>query len=470
MIDYFSSNPPEPATSGLTIDPVAIGQRYELNDSQVEAFRDIIANRPVGLLQGPPGTGKTKFIAALVHYLLVNGFISNVLLTSQSHEAVNNATEGVLRLFRNGDVEPSLVRVGQEGSISEVLKPYHSAKVEAHYRDNFKAGLKQRFEVIAQQIGLSKAFADDLHLLESTVWPVLKLYQDLCIAEQNADADATNRVASLKQTLVNLHANLKLTGYGEIDWDRSSAYDETVDLLINKHRISSAEQVRKLRGVANLARDWMGSVSTRRRSFEEFLANTRRIVAGTCVGLGRAQLGLASARFDLVIVDEAARCTASELAVPMQAGKWILLVGDHLQLEPFHDPAILRETQRRLRIPMKEIVRSDFERSFESTYGRHVGQKLTTQYRMLPNIGRLVSTVFYENSLKHGRTSPLLPDTHWPASLTNQLSWLSTDRLGSKAHQSVGGGAGRSLSNPAEATAIGIYYENSMSMNPSSNG
>lgn len=137
-----------------------------------------------------------------------------------------------------------------------------------------------------------------------------------------------------------------------------------------KHCVDSAEHVRRLRGVANLARDWMGSVTSRRRSFEEFLANTRQIVSGTCVGLGRAQLGLASARFDLVIVDEAARCTPSELAVPIQAGKWILLVGDHLQLEPFHDPAILRETQRRLKIPMKEIVRSDFERSFPPSMAR----------------------------------------------------------------------------------------------------
>jgi superfamily I DNA and/or RNA helicase len=51
------------------------------------------------------------------------------------------------------------------------------------------------------------------------------------------------------------------------------------------------------------------------------------------VGLGRASLGLTSTPFDLVVVDEAARCTSGELAVPMQAGRWIVLVGDHLQLE-----------------------------------------------------------------------------------------------------------------------------------------
>jgi hypothetical protein len=96
----------------------------------------------------------------------------NVLLSSQSHEAVNNAAETVLKLFRQEGEEPSLIRVGQEGSVSDLLKPYHAEKVESHYREQFRAGLKERFRVAAQQIGLSEAFADDLYFLETTVWPI----------------------------------------------------------------------------------------------------------------------------------------------------------------------------------------------------------------------------------------------------------------------------------------------------------
>jgi tRNA A-37 threonylcarbamoyl transferase component Bud32 len=454
LIDYFGWEPPEATDSGLVVDPAAIGLQYGLNASQSDAFVKIVSSRPLGLLQGPPGTGKTRFIAALVHYLLANGVISNVLLASQSHEAVNNATEGVLRLFRNGNVEPSLVRVGQEGSISEVLKPYHSAKVEAHYREKFRAGLKQRFEVVSQHIGLAKAFSHDLFLMESTVWPVFRQFQGSQTPGDQTTDTSQARYLSLRQTLLNLQETLGLALNSELDWHSPDAYESALSLLMKKHRVDSAEQVRRLKGVANLARDWMGSVTSRRRSFEEFLANTRHIVSGTCVGLGRAQLGLASARFDLVIVDEAARCTASELAVPIQAGKWILLVGDHLQLEPFHDPGILRETQRRLRIPMKDIVRSDFERSFASKYGKAVGQTLKTQYRMLPNIGRLVSEVFYNGGLTHGREDATVPESIWPDFLRHQLSWISTDNLGSQAYQVAQGGGGRSLSNPAEAAAI----------------
>jgi serine/threonine protein kinase len=454
LIDYFGEMPPDVKSSGQVVDPATIGSMYALNSSQTDAFAKIVSARPLGLLQGPPGTGKTKFIAALVHYLLSNGMVSNVLLASQSHEAVNNATEGVLRLFRRGNIEPSLVRVGQEGSISEVLKPYHSAKVEAHYREKFRAGLKHRFEVASQHIGLKTAFSHDLFLMESTVWPVFRQLQSTLSIQESDQEDVAVRQASLLQTLTNLQQTLGLTSASELDWHETDGYETCISLLMVKHEIDSAEQVRKMRGIANLARDWVGSVTSRRRSFEEFLANTRQIVSGTCVGLGRSSLGLSSARFDLVVVDEAARCTPSELAVPMQAGKWILLVGDHLQLEPFHEPAVLREAQRRLKIPMKEVVRSDFERAFASSYGRSAGQTLKMQYRMLPNIGRLVSESFYDGRLEHGRTEPITSENIWPEFLKNQLSWIATDALGAVAHQKPQAGSSKSLSNPIEADLI----------------
>ncbi|MBB5055461.1 DNA polymerase III delta prime subunit [Granulicella aggregans] len=456
LIDFFkasSSAEPTSAPFGSTAEHIA--KQYALNESQTNAFLTVCTSKPLGLLQGPPGTGKTKFIAALIHYLLTHGVIRNVLLASQSNEAVNNATEGVLRLFRSGDSEPSLVRVGQEGQISETLKPYHSAKVEAHYREQFRAGLKQRFRSAAQHIGLTVEFSDDLFLMESTVWPVWNQLQSTLTHNDEQEHEETHsRVTSLQQTLFNLQQKLQMRSGQEVNWYSAEAYEDAIALLLKKHAITSAEQVRKLRGVAGLARDWMGSVTSRARSFEEFLANTRQIVAGTCVGLGRSSLGLSTARFDLVIIDEAARCTPSELAVPMQAGKWILLVGDHLQLEPFHQPEVIRETQRRLQVPKREIIQSDFERAFASPYGRQVGQTLDVQYRMLFNIGELVSRAFYRRSLRHGRAEPMIPASALPEELKHQLLWHATDRFGSKAYQKVAGQSGMSLCNSTEANAI----------------
>ena len=73
-----------------------LAERYALNEDQSAALAHILATRPLGLLQGPPGTGKTVFISALIHAALTTGLARNILLTSQSHEAVNNAAEAVL--------------------------------------------------------------------------------------------------------------------------------------------------------------------------------------------------------------------------------------------------------------------------------------------------------------------------------------------------------------------------------------
>jgi serine/threonine protein kinase len=457
LVDYFS-----PLAENIPVEmPILtsvneLQSRYGLNDSQSKAFLSIWAKRPIGLLQGPPGTGKTKFIAALVHHALSSGSIRNVLLSSQSHEAVNNAAEGVLRLFRKDGAEPSIVRIGQEGNVSDVLKPYHSAKIEAHYREQFRAGLKQRFHLVAKHIGLSVSFTDDLFFMESTVRPVFAQLQSLVQAapDEPGVEDRERRIQSLIRTLKNLEPSVSVPPSAERDWTGLTTYDAVMEGLVEKHAIDSREHVRRLRAIATLARDWLGSVSSRRRSFEEFLAKTRQIVSGTCVGLGRSSLGLPSTRFDLVIIDEAARCTPSELAVPMQAGRWIVLVGDHLQLEPFHEPIVIREAQRRLQIPRREVIRSDFERAFASSYGKLVGETLLTQYRMLPSIGRLVSNVFYGKTLKHGRTTPIVPPEAWPDDLKKQLYWITTDEIGEHGYQHPGGPSGKSLSNPAEANAI----------------
>jgi serine/threonine protein kinase len=114
LVDYFDQRKELiPQELGVTLDIDSLKQTYGFNDSQAVAFRSLWNKRPLGLLQGPPGTGKTKFIAALIHHALSTGVARNVLLSSQSHEAVNNAAENVLALFRKENIEPSLIRVGQ---------------------------------------------------------------------------------------------------------------------------------------------------------------------------------------------------------------------------------------------------------------------------------------------------------------------------------------------------------------------
>src|SRR5690606_27584596 len=107
-----------------------------------------------------------------------------------------------------------------------------------------------------------------------------------------------------------------------------------------------------------------------------------------------------------------------------------------------------------LKLPISEVVRSDFERIFESAYGKQAGYTLKKQYRMLPPIGRLVSNAFYDRALQHGRTDPKIPVDALPLELKVPLVWVSTDSMGAGAYQSRSESRQGSLQNAAEADVI----------------
>jgi len=127
-------------------------------------------------------------------------------------------------------------------------------------------------------------------------------------------------------------------------------------------------------GVHFSAAEWVERLAVDRANFEEFLAKTRALVCGTCVGIGRTQLGVAKNRYDWVVVDEAARATPTELAVAIQSGARILLVGDHRQLPPLYKQEVISHVSQVLGYHDRgALTRSDFQRAFLSSYGSEVG-------------------------------------------------------------------------------------------------
>jgi len=432
---------------------------YGLNPDQEAAFARIVANRPVGLLQGPPGTGKTRFIAALAHYALTKGLARNVLLASQSHEAVNTAAEAVLTLFRNGGVQPSLLRIGRdEEQVSLPLRAYHTPKVEQGFKDRFRASFRDRLAEIAGALGLPDSAADEIAAIETTVRPLAQSLADLMQEEDRDQQRLNSLLDTMRRHLERLDAATLLDGEEPREW--SSLPDEVAQAVMQRHaRGAGADRFDRLYRAAAIGRDFVGSVSRAQRSFESFLAGTRQIVAGTCVGLGRTALGLTATAFDLVIVDEAARCTASELLVPLQAARWAVLVGDHAQLEPQHKAEVVNAVAERTGVAKREIKRSDFERVFTTPYGAAAGARLKTQYRMLAPIGQVVSEAFYPDMPLHaGRETPEIDPALLPAGLDVPLLWIETDGMGEAAAERPEEG-GKSRINRAEADAIVAMLE-----------
>lgn len=434
-----------------TFDPDTLKKQYDLNDLQASALASVLGTRPLALVQGPPGTGKTVFISALVHAALTRGLARNVLLASQAHEAVNNAAEAVLKLFARAGEVPSILRVGNEGVVSDRLLPFHVERVEQLQKDRFRAEMRERLAIAAQGLGISDSLRDKLTHIELAIRPVATRL----LALSGGDSSGS-RTAALRDTILQ---QLETLGLGSII-DKNVRTEQILPSIIDacvkaepSDSRPSADKVSRFQAIAALARDFIGTVSTEQRSLETFLAGTRQIVAGTCVGLGRSALGLTATPFDLVIVDEAARCTASELAVPIQAGTWVVLVGDHKQLEPQHPQLIVGEVSKQLKVDEAEIARSDFERVFETGYGREVGHTLQRQYRMLEPIGEIVSNAFYGQKLEHGRDEPVIDPEILPGEIARPVTWFNTASFAKRARQSDPNHRG-SLTNNVEADII----------------
>lgn len=447
LIKVFSGAADAPAHRiPVTLDDDHLRRFYGLNDGQVGAFGIAVGNKPLFLLQGPPGTGKTRFIGALIHYAIKNGLARNVLVASQSHEAVNGAAESVLKWFAD-DAAPSILRVGHEGNVSEQLMPYHVGRVETLLKDRFRAEFRERVTRVADGMGIPSELSADLVHIETVAAPIARKLATL-LPKKEEDPARVNGVLDTLRTVTS-----------RFESDLDPTFDTFIEDLClevaEKAGFGNAMLVDRFREVVRVAEDFVSSVSTRNRNFESFLAGTRQVVAGTCVGLGRTSLGLVSTSFDLVIVDEAARCTASELAVPMQAGRWIVLVGDHNQLEPMVKKRMLLALAEKSGLPQQELLRSDFERVFERPGVSAPRQTLTEQYRMLPPIGTLVSDAFYKKSpLAHGRTDPHIPPDKLPEFLSHPLTWLTTDEFKNDGYQTEPKDRPKSLHNLREAELI----------------
>lgn len=88
---------------------------YSLNKVQEENLQKIIASNSLYLLQGPPGTGKTQLITAIMDYYIRNK--QNILITSSTHEAINNALE---RLDKNTLNNPNVL-IFKQSKIGDAL-------------------------------------------------------------------------------------------------------------------------------------------------------------------------------------------------------------------------------------------------------------------------------------------------------------------------------------------------------------
>ncbi|WP_019602997.1 AAA domain-containing protein [Teredinibacter turnerae] len=442
LVDYFDINEnieahelaDEPTDEELDVYNV-YGEdgtlEFSLNPQQRSAFKKLYRFGPVSLLQGPPGTGKTSFISSFIHFAASKG-ASKILLVSQSHEAVNNAAEKVRKLFSTQNKEVTVVRLGDEPNVSSPLLDVHEISLQDHYREMFRAEFKQRLKGVVTPLALPDEFVDLAIEFESSFGMKISSVTRGLV---NSDSKTVDVLSDRQKTLHSKfnqwaqRKGLNLTLYtGSASTDtRNLFYDEISSL----YEVTSSDSVSRFQQIVELSKEWLEVMSSRNAHFQNFLTKTRTLVCGTCVGIARNHYGINENIYDWVIIDEAARSSASEMAIAMQIGKRVLLVGDHKQLPPSYEEEHLLAAHRKLpQVKVEDLEQSDFERSFYSSYGKKIGQSLLTQYRMVKPIGDLVSQCFYEGLLETGRESECKDLEFEGESFDKAVTWIDTSSEG----------------------------------------
>lgn len=463
LVDYFDENCTRAAdTYDIKISNEQFA-RYDqpekgvsLNKAQRSAFQRLISNGPLSLLQGPPGTGKTEFIAAFVHYLFDVQNVRNILLVSQSHEAVNTAAERIRKHCRRLGTDLQLVRFSnREVADSEILEDVFSPNLVGQKRRQLDVNKINNICQLGRSMGLPEEYLRERAELEFDIGVQIRRYQKIVKSskEEAIDEDEKRLRKKLERSIYEQTKAIGLHESLEID----EILPKQIDELNKKHNIQPTEDIQAGK-LIDLTKDMLEALSNERTNYDEFLARSRQLVIGTCVGIGQKHIGIADNLYDWVIVDEAARSISSELAIAMQSGTRILLVGDHKQLPPLYSEEHKNALARRLGISKRgeeldQALGSDFERVFLSEYGKNTCATLKTQYRMAPAIGDLVSACFYENVLENGKQDTDVPDIYGklPEKLKSCVTWLDTTSLPNAYHEQ---GKNASLSNRAEADVI----------------
>ena len=133
-------------------------------------------------------------------------------------------------------------------------------------------------------------------------------------------------------------------------------------------------------------------------SLEKALALSSNVVGMTCNRVASYDFRDSTEMFDIAIVDEACKATLPEILAPLLVARKAVLVGDPMQLPP-----IFCSEERDV---IDSIDGCDlYELMYIDELFKREGHAITldTQYRMVDEIGDLISNTFYSHGLLNGR-------------------------------------------------------------------
>ena len=459
-------------------EPVARFFDHGLDDAKKTVVSRFAAGADLIVTHGPPGTGKTKLIVELIRQELARNPDARILLASQTHVALDNALERLLR----ADHDISCVRIG---SGSKEADP----RVEACCLDQRSLALRDQVTASSQRF-LQDQAADrgiDRHEVELglAVLDLMGAREQLAriqasLTELEEEAQVLEAQIAAESSMATHERSDKLLRAGVLEDELERIRGDDV---LARSTIEAARQ--KLVGLgkdgAQLAthsdaelREWsqlllgdpqreaLGQLMTlsedwRMRfgqsdDFNAAIIASSAVVAGTCVGFCREEAALRTV-FDLCIVDEAGKATTTELLVPLAQSRRAVLLGDHHQLPAVLDHALRsEELQERFGLNQQQLDEQLFER-LTKDLGDGCKAALTEQHRMRGEIGRLVSRCFYDDNLSEGASTADREIADLAvAGLDREVAWLDPYSGTDKSYEERT--RGTSYENAREAQAI----------------
>ena len=397
---------------------VSTWQREGLDDDKKEVVAAALGSTGMFAVEGPPGTGKTTFIAELVAQEIARNPRVRILISSQTNVALDNALVRIVdfidpsRVVRLADRSGSKVSDDAKELLLEqqveqwrqktILKSrlafeswcadrgvkasdLESAGVLHQIADRKEAEIayKATADKIQQRIIEAKGLEPSELLSEEEVNELKDELQDIKDKQTQARRDYRE---------LEKRADKKLARNAGLDIEKASPED------LRNYANETFAPLGNDRAKVDLYVSWSLRLQ-RGQEYLEAIVNQTQVLGGTCIGIARHK-EIRSLQFDLCIVDEASKATATETLVPLVRSKRWVMVGDQRQLPPFQEDALRdKALLEEFGLDENELRSTLFDRML-SGLPDHSKKSLRVQRRMTEAIGEMVSECFYDSGAR----------------------------------------------------------------------
>lgn len=466
---------PSQATPPERIEKIELFQD-EIDSDKLGALNAALGNNNIVAIQGPPGTGKTTLIAEIVLQYLKRNPLHRILLSSQTHIALDNVIERVC----GTTVELEIVRIGrpEDPKIADAVKPllleskvkswaekvaknaesFFKLWAESSDIDSIQIGLGVRVEKLIVLLRTKALILDKLHSTNAAKIS-LDEQQDQFIDDKGGVTSneleyetegAQEEIETLNQQLsaMNQTENTLRKNLSTFNTDGSELSKLSFNELSEWLNVFLPDEpaISHFRKLLEISEEWILRVG-KTQDFYPAILGSSQVIAGTCIGMASVP-GIQDVSFDLCIIDEASKATPTEVLVPMARSKKWVLVGDPKQLPPFIEQEFQKDNDLIDEYGLStEFLKETLLERFLTELPKHSAKELNKQYRMVEGIGNLVSHCFYNEKLESEKKES---DLDLTPSFATPVTWLSTSSLKTRHDEEVG----NSHKNSAEVTVV----------------